>query len=56
MRDWKIPVPKVETVEDFLQNLVIGHESLSQWSKEEKIRTCSVYVCYCSVNGVLEEN
>ena len=27
------------------------HESLSKWTKEEKIRTCYLYVCYCYVNG-----
>ena len=52
MRDWKIPAPKVETTEDFCRTMLYWHPSLSQWSKEEKIRTCYIYVCYCYVNGI----
>lgn len=52
MRDWKIPAPKVETGEDFCRTMLYWHESLSDWSKEEKIRTCYIYVCYCYVNGI----
>ena len=52
MRDWKIPAPKVETTEDFCRTMLYWHSSLSQWSKEEKIRTCYIYVCYCYVNGI----
>ena len=51
MRDWKIPAPKVETGEDFCRTMFFWHESLSKWTKEEKIRTCYLYVCYCYVNG-----
>ena len=51
MRDWKIPAPKVETGEDFCHTMFFWHESLSKWTKEEKIRTCYLYVCYCYVNG-----
>ncbi|MBQ9490122.1 MAG: hypothetical protein IJU80_09340 [Lachnospiraceae bacterium] len=32
--------------------MLYWHESLSKWSKEEKIRTCYIYVCYCYVNGI----
>ena len=28
------------------------HESLRKWSKEDKTRTCYLYVCYCYVNGI----
>lgn len=42
MRDWMIPAPKVETTEDFCRTMLYWHESLSEWSKEEKIRTCYV--------------
>lgn len=52
MRDWKIPAPKVETTEDFCRTMLYWHPSLSGWSKEEKIRTCYIYVCYCYVNGI----
>ena len=52
MRDWKIPAPKVETTEDFCRTMLYWHSSLSQWSKEEKIRTCYIYICYCYVNGI----
>jgi len=37
-----IPAPKVETTEDFCRTMLYWHESLSEWSKEEKIRTCYV--------------
>ncbi len=52
MRDWKIPAPKVETTEDFCRTKLYWHRSLSSWSKEDKIRTCYIYVCYCYVNGI----
>ena len=52
MRYWKIPAPKVETGEDFCRTMFFWHESLSKWSKEDKILTCYLYVCYCYVNGI----
>ena len=36
--------------------MLYWHESLSKWSKEEKIRTCYIYVCYCYVNGIEVSN
>lgn len=56
MRDWKIPAPKVETGDDFCRTMLFWHESLSKWSKEEKIRTCYLYVCYCYENGIEVSN
>lgn len=56
MCDWKIPAPKVETTEDFCRTKLFWHSSLNQWSKEEKIRTCYIYVCYCYVNGIEVSN
>ena len=56
MRDWKIPAPKVETSEDFCRTMLFWHRSLSEWTKEEKIRTCYIYVCYCYVNSIEVSN
>lgn len=56
MRDWKIPAPKVETGEDFCRTMLFWHKSLNDWSKEEKIRTCYIYICYCYVNGIHATN
>lgn len=56
MRDWKIPAPKVETGEDFCRTMLFWHKSLTDWSKEEKIRTCYIYICYCYVNGIEVSN
>ena len=56
MRDWKIPAPKVENGEDFCRTMFFWHESLSKWSKEDKTRTCYLYVCYCYVNGIEVSN
>lgn len=56
MRDWKIPAPKVETDEDYCRTMFFWHESLTKWSKEEKTRTCYLYVCYCYVNGIEVSN
>ncbi|MBR5337527.1 MAG: putative DNA binding domain-containing protein [Lachnospiraceae bacterium] len=56
MRDWKIPAPKVETGEDFCRTMLYWHGSLSKWTKEEKTRTCYIYVCYCYVNGIEVSN
>ncbi|MBR3508591.1 MAG: hypothetical protein IKO03_07500 [Lachnospiraceae bacterium] len=36
--------------------MLYWHESLSKWSKEEKIRTCYIYMCYCYVNGIDASN
>lgn len=56
MRDWKIPAPKVETTEDFCRTILCWHESLGQWTKDEKIRTCYLYACYCYVNNIEVSN
>ncbi|MCR5099003.1 MAG: putative DNA binding domain-containing protein [Lachnospiraceae bacterium] len=52
MKDWKIPAPKVETGDDFCRTMFFWHDSLSSWSKDEKVRTCYLYICYCYVNGI----
>ena len=56
MRDWKIPAPKVENGEDYCRTIFCWHDALSKWSKEEKVRTCYLYVCYCYVNGIEVSN
>lgn len=56
MRDWKIPAPKVETTDDFCRTILCWHRSLSDWIKEEKVRTCYIYTCYCYVNGMEVSN
>ena len=56
MQEKKLPSPKVETTEDFCRTKLIYRTSLRNWSKEEKIRTCYTYVCYCHVNGVEVSN
>lgn len=56
MREWKIPAPKVETGEDFCRTMLFWRNSLADWTKEEKIRTCYIYVCYCYVNGIEATN
>ena len=50
MQDWKIPAPKVETSEDFCRTILRWRQNFTQWTKEEKIRTCYLYTCYCHVN------
>ena len=52
MRDLRIPAPKVETGEDFCRILLYWHKSFAEWSKEERIKTCYIYVCYCYVNEI----
>ena len=52
MRDLKIPAPKVESGEDFCRTFLFSHDSLSEWSKEEKIKTCYIFICYCYINGI----
>lgn len=56
MRDWRIPAAKVETGEDFCRTMLFWHESLADWTKEEKIYTCYINVCYCYVNGINATN
>lgn len=52
LNDWKIPAARVTTTEDTCQTTLYWRESLSKWTKEDKIRTCYIYVCYCYVNGI----
>ncbi len=52
MRDLKIPATKVESGEDFCRILLYWHKSFADWSKEERIKTCYIYVCYCYVNEI----
>lgn len=52
----KIPAPKVETGDDFARTKLYWFPALSQWTKEDKIRTCYCYVNEISVsNSVLRE-
>ena len=61
MRDLLIPAPKVETGDNFTRTKLYSYENLNEWKKEDKIRTCYLYTCYCYVNeievanGVLRE-
>lgn len=48
----KIPAPKVETGDDFARTKLYWYNKLNEWSKEEKIRTCYLYTCYCYVNDI----
>lgn len=52
MSELFIPAPKVETGEDFARIKLYWYDSLSAWSKEDKIRTCYLYTCYCYVNEI----
>lgn len=56
MKDLKIPAPKVETGEDFARTKLYWYPSLSQWTKEDKIRTCYLATCYCYVNETAVSN
>jgi predicted HTH transcriptional regulator len=52
MRDLLIPAPKVETGEDFTRTKLYWYGKLNAWTKEDKIRTCYLYTCYCYVNEI----
>ncbi len=56
MRDLTIPTPKVETGDDFSRTKLYWYASLSKWTKEDKIRTCYLYTCYCYVNEIEVSN
>lgn len=56
MRDLTIPAPKVETGDDFSRTKLYWYASLSKWTKEDKIRTCYLYTCYCYVNEIEVSN
>lgn len=47
-----IPAPKVETGDDFARTKLHWYASLNEWSKEDKIRTCYLYTCYCYINEI----
>lgn len=50
MGELQIPAPKVETADDFCRTKLYWHNTLNDWSKEEKIRTCYLATCYFYVN------
>ncbi|MCM1399379.1 MAG: putative DNA binding domain-containing protein [Clostridium sp.] len=52
MSELRIPAPKVETGEDFARTKLYWYKSLNAWSKEDKIRTCYLYTCYCYINEI----
>lgn len=51
-----IPAPKVETGDDFVRTKLYWYDKLSNWSKEDKIRTCYLYTCYCYINEIEVSN
>lgn len=52
MCDLMIPAPKVETGEDFTRTKLYWYDNLNDWKKEDKIRTCYLYTCYCYINEI----
>lgn len=52
LSDLKIPAPKVETGEDFTRTKLYWYPKLSEWTKEDKVRTCYLATCYCYVNEI----
>lgn len=52
MSELRIPAPKVETGEDFARTKLYWYNSLNDWSREDKIRTCYLYTCYCYINEI----
>ena len=39
-------------IEILCRILLYWHKSFADWSKEERIKTCYIYVCYCYVNEI----
>jgi len=56
MCDLKIPAPKVEIGTDFARTKLYWYPSLSEWKKDDKIRTCYLATCYYYVNEVEVSN
>lgn len=56
MGELKIPAPKVETGDDFSRTKLYWYNNLVKWSKEDKIRTCYLYTCYCYINEIQVSN
>lgn len=56
MNELKIPTPKVETGEDFTRTKLYWYSDLKEWSKEDRIRTCYLYTCYCYINDIEVSN
>ena len=52
MRDLTIPAPKVECGDDFTRTKLYWYANLNDWKREDKIRTCYLYTCYCYVNEI----
>ena len=52
MNELKIPAPKVETSEDFTRIKLFWFNDISDWKKDDRIRTCYLYTCYCYINEI----
>jgi hypothetical protein len=42
----------VENGEDFTRTKLYWYGKLNDWTKEDKIWTCYLYICYCYVNEI----
>lgn len=56
MSELKIPATKVETGDNFTRTKLYWYGDLSEWTKEDRIRTCYYYTCYCYVNDIEVSN
>lgn len=56
MSELKIPAPKVETGDDFTRTKLYYYDNLNKWTKEDRIRTCYLYTCYCYINEIEVSN
>lgn len=56
MSTLKIPAPKVETGDDFMRTKLYYYDKLNKWTREDRIRTCYLYTCYCYINEIEVSN
>ncbi|MGN1343189.1 MAG: RNA-binding domain-containing protein [Traorella sp.] len=47
-----IPATKVETGSDFTRTKFYWYKNFNDWTREERIRTCYLYTCYCYINDI----
>ena len=52
----QIPAPKVETGSDFTRTKFYWYKNFNDWTREERIRTCYLYTCYCYINDIEVSN
>ena len=52
----QLPGPEIDISDDHTRVILFSHKSLSQMSKEDRVRTCYIHACLCHSNSLQMSN